>query len=332
MINWIKSLFTPIQILGALEDNRFPLEKESDYRIEELVTTPTKPVWKELKDWKKYPISNQNGSGSCVAQSLALMLGIHQKLNGGEFIPFSATHIYQRRYNRPNPGMWSYDAFNIGQQGVTLEQLTPSQEMTDNEMDSTFVEEYKKQVGKVFSIGNYIFGTIRDIESVASVMQATGKPVMVWYRFDYNEWGDVPEVRTNNPRLHHSVTAIAYGLYKGKKALVIQDSWGKFGKWNGYRIITEDFHNKRNSFSAHFMNFKYAEKEAPKPKYIEGDIVSLQDCLKHYGTFPANVESTGYLGGITWKAVRDFQVKEGLHPTGVNSIGPATTKRLKELY
>ena len=79
------------------------------------------------------------------------------------------------------------------------------------------------------------------------------------------------------------------------------------------------------------FTFEPGEPTVQKPSYDES-VKSLQDCLKHYGTFPSNVDSTGYMGNITWKAVRDFQVKEGLHPTGVNNVGVKTKARLHQLY
>ena len=56
------------------------------------------------------------------------------------------------------------------------------------------------------------------------------------------------------------------------------------------------------------------------------EVVRLQDFLKAKGMFPTNVQSTGYFGSVTKKAVITFQESAGLVADGV--VG---TKTLKEL-
>src|SRR6185503_11714235 len=102
--------------------------------------------------WRKFPIFNQNGSGSCVAQTMAKILGVMYYLKNGTYVHFSATHIYQRRINKPEGGMSGVDAFNIARNGATLEVLTPSQDMTDTQMDNIKIEKYKEDVGLVFKL------------------------------------------------------------------------------------------------------------------------------------------------------------------------------------
>lgn len=68
-----------------------------------------------------------------------------------------------------------------------------------------------------------------------------------------------------------------------------------------------------------------------KPSY-NGSIISLQKCLLYEGLFPVTVRFTENFGPITQKAVREFQVKHNLHPTGVSNVGPLTQRKLKQLY
>jgi len=264
---------------------------------------------------------------------------------------FSATHIYQRRSNKPNSGMIGINAFQIAQQGVTLEALTPSQKMTDSEMDSTLIEDYKERVGEVFKIGNYL--TITDtgnIDKIASIIQKTGKPVMVWFYFKSNEWTEVPEIKDKTATIsnsnRHSVTAVDYTMYKGQKALIIEDSWGTRHGKAGRRIITEDFFKDRNWFSAYAMNFNFEESEE-KVKYTfknemyfgqtNTDIAKMQDVLKLEGCFPTNIQSTGYYGNITAKAVYEFQVSYDVAPMreldslAGRVVGPKTLKALNNV-
>lgn len=338
---------------GARIDTRTEEKKEKDYIFREIVSAvaPVKWVEKPQSEWRKFPIFNQDGSGSCVAQTMAKLMGIMYWLKNQVYVHFSATHIYQRRNNKPLSGMSGIDVFKIAQKGVTLEELVPSQSLSDLKMDSTVIEKYKEDVGEIFKIGNYIIITEKDMDTIASVIQTTGKAVMTWFFFQRDEWDNVPIIKNLQLDLYskiallHSVTAVDFTLYQGKKALIIEDSWGAWGNFTGQRIITEDFFKSRNFFAAYPMNFTFEESKKDRPKYnfvtnlSLGDtssyVTDLQNVLKYEGIFPLNIESTGYFGAITKKAVQDFQVKYSIvgkdaPDTGV--VGPRTRAKLNELY
>lgn len=354
----------PKKGFGALIDPRPEEEKAQDYQLAELVASLDPVKWEVKKKWRTFPIFDQNGSGSCVAQTVAKMLGVMYWLLNGIYVHFSATHVYQRRVNKPSGGMVGVDAGNIAQKGVTLEELVPSQKMTDKQMDGVKIEKYKEEVGLVFKMGNYVQLPIGSIEAIASTIQKTGKPVMVWYYFDYPEWTSTPTVKNNYNGAHtapcrHSVTAVDFTILgkehtsdkklHGQKALIIDDSWGtKYGE-KGQRFITEEFHAKRNFFALYFTSFKFqdGQPDATRPRYtfskdmfydpkapvVYGDkeVIALQNVLKFEGVFPSNVDSTGYFGSVTRKAVSDFQVKYGITPID-GYVGKKTRAKLNELY
>lgn len=354
---------------GALVDERPEAEKERDYTFEEIVAAvnPVNWVEKARDQWRKFPIFNQDGSGSCVAQTEAKELGIMRWLKDKIYVHFSATDIYQRRANRPSGGMAAVDARNIVRKGTTLEVLAPSQAMTDQLMDSAVVEDYKRKVGEVFAVPNFVEITQRTIDTIASVIQTSGKGVMVWFYFDYNEWTDVPEVKNTGLSLYaastnrHSVTAVDFTLYNGKKALIIEDSWGPQFGLQGQRVITEDFFKARCWYAGYLVNFQFDDQTQPKPepqpepkpapakprytftKLIEfgtrsADVTALQNILKYEGLFPTNVSSTGYYGAVTAKAVYHFQVKYSVAPKAEldtlqgRRAGPKTVAKLNALY
>lgn len=357
----IFNLFKKQKGTGALLDTRAEAEKERDYKFEEIVSAANLVNWieKPQSEWRKFPIFNQNGSGSCVAQTMAKLLGIMYWLKNQTYVHFSATHIYQRRINKPQGGMGGINAFDIAKQGVTLEVLAPSQEMTDQQMDEVKIENYKQEVGGIFKIGNYVVLPIKDIETIASTIQTTNKGVMVWFYFKHDEWNEAPEVKYIDIKkedtgiVRHSVTAVDFTLWQGKKSLVIDDSWGTaYGK-SGQRIITEDFFKARNFFAAYPINFAFEETPTPeqKPHYtftrdlkfssiftIDPDVKALQDILKYEGLFPKNADSTGYYGAITAKTVLAFQKKykvagdAELDLLGGKICGIKTRAKLNELY
>lgn len=337
---------------GANFDPRKQDDRNKDYLFNEVVYAPAPVIWEEKKEWRHFSIFNQDGSGSCVAQTMAKLLGVMYFIENGYYVHFSATHIYQRRANKPEGGMSGVDAFEIARQGVTLEELVKSQNMNDQQMDGEKIAEYKNKVGEIFKIGGYVQVKIGDIETVASIIQQTGKAVMVWFYFNIDEWKKgVPTIngtvdKNGSATIRHSVTAVDFTLYEGKKALVVEDSWGVDSGINGQRIITEEFYNERNFFAGYAMNFDFDRiTNTEKPSYnflydlqfgmTNNDIVKLQDILKYEGVFPVNIQSTGYFGAITKKAVQKLQDKYNIAKEtdpGYGRVGPRTRNLLNFRY
>lgn len=336
---------------GANIDVRSEEEKLKDYKFEEIVASVNPVNWieKPQSEWRKFPIFNQNGSGSCVAQTTAKLFGILYWLANKVYVHFSATHLYQQRSNKPQSGMAGVEAFEIAKKGITLEALVPSQNMTDAEMDSIEIPEYKKKVGEIFKISNYVILPIKDIDTVASVIQTTGKGVMLWFYFNYGEWQQVPYVSDTNLDLNapstcrHSITGVDYTLYNGTKSIISEDSWGPNAGVGGQRIITEDFFKARNWFAAYPMNFKFETDQVPTTFTFSKDlklgdrnidVKNLQDVLKKEGCFPTNIDSTGYFGAITKTSVQKFQIKYNIAKLGEGGfglVGPKTRAKLNSL-
>lgn len=341
---------------GANIDTRPKELKIKDFEFKETVASTSPVIWIEKlqSNWRKFPIFNQDGSGSCVAQTRAKELGVLRWLKDDVYIHFSATHIYQRRANKTEAGMGGVDSGEIIKNGVTLEILVPSQNMSDAQMDGVKIEAYKTEVGKVFAVSNYLEDPVKDIETIASIIQTTGKAVMIWFFFETPEWTERPKVI--NPNLtveqgnRHSVTAVDFTLINGKKCLIIEDSWGSSYGLAGQRVIDEDFFKARNWYASHLISFKFDEQTLPKPKYIfsktlefgqtTNDIKVLQDILKYEGLFPTNIESSGYYGAITAKGVFSWQIKhnvapkselEAITPNG-GRVGNKTITKLNEIY
>lgn len=328
---------------GVLEDTRPPSEKLKDFRAEEVVSSYTPVTWKakQPSEWRKFPIRNQDGSSTCVAQSAAKLLGIDNLLEEGRFVDFSARDIYERRVNKGQgngEGMVGVDAFDIiTKYGATLEQWIPSQNMSEAEIDAHLIRKDSDiELAKIFRAGGYVQLEPTDIEKIAATISA-GKGVMLWYRFHYDEWDDEPQVTKPNPDLHHSVVGVDFTIWNGQKAIVIDDSWGQFFGFEGQRVITESFLKQRGTFACHTLDLsnKWDDSMA-KPKHTfntvmqfsqtfttNPEVVWLQKCLQYAGFFPLGVDTTGYYGGVTAKAVYDYQVSRNVAPLSeLNSIVP----------
>lgn len=364
--------------LGALDDPRAPEEQAKNYSFAEIVglanANPVQWVEKQrptgnqyelnAKTWRKFPVRNQDGSGSCVAQTLAKLMGILAYLRFGIFIVFSAGHIFMQRKNRPASGMWADDAYQIAQKGVTLEEFLPSMNKDDSALDSAYISELHKKMG--LAISNYIWLPVGDIEAVASVIQTTKKGVMNWHRFAVSEWLAVPKVLVQNPPNHHSIAGVDFTLYEGEKAIVIDESWGDTFGFDGQRVLKESWYKARNTHASYPMDFKFDGNVPTPPKekflktliYIEldlktqeipahlvatheaqkADVVRLQDVLKKEGLMPSNIASTGLYQELTRKAVKAFQYKYAVAPAleleEVNGkrVGQKTLDKLNALY
>ena len=318
---------------GALPDTRTLKEKEKDYLQKEVLAFASPVEWKEKSQWRTFPVLNQGQQNSCVANTMAKLLGVMYFLRDGQYLDFSRSDIYRRRVNKPGAGMVGNDAFQIAQEGVTLNSLLQSDQPSDAGIDALVVEKFKSEIGSVLKINNYLTIQSGDFETVASTIQATGKAVMVWFYFTANEWSQkFPKIidanLSSSNGLRHSVTAVDFGLINGKKYIKIEDS-AHFGGINE-RWISEDFFKARNFYAAYALNFRF-DTPITKPKYISDNVVSLQDCLKAELLFPISVDSTGYFGSITKNAVIAFQVKYGLNPP-LGNVGSLTKAKLHELY
>lgn len=338
---------------GALIDTRTPEEQAKDWQQKEVVAAGATVQWSEKpqSQWRSFPIFQQDGSGSCVMQTQCKEMGIMQQLAGGTYVHFSVADGYQRRANKPAGGMSAADARLIASQGITLEVLSTSQNMSDAQLDATTIEPYKHQVGSVFSVPNYLTLPTKDIDAIASTIQATGKGVMVWFYFLADEWTNRPTVLhpgidlTAASTIRHSVTAVDFTMQGNEKCLVIEDSWGPGTSGGGQRIITETFFKARNWYAGYLVNFKFQQQPTPKPIHTfnvdmqlgdnSAEVSSLQDCLRWSGDFPASGQSTGLYGPITQKAVQTFQVKHGVVApgnSGYGRVGPMTRAALNSIF
>lgn len=345
---------------GANIDVRTLGEKSLDYKQSEVVATYDPVVWREKaqSEWRKFPIMNQNGSGSCVAFTAAKCLSIMYWLRTGEYVPFSPRHIYYRRSNKPAAGMNANDCWKICKEGVTLEVLLKSENMTDTQMDTLSLESYHKKTAEAFQLANWLEVDGADIdevfERVASTIQKTGKGVMVWFYFLVREWTVTPTIDTPNLSLvgtdtaRHSVCAVDFCLINGKKHLIIDDSWGTSYGAAGQRAISIDFFKTRNWYAAYPTNFTFEsgkEMFKLKPAYnftldlefgmTNAHVNALQFCLQYEGCFPANVGTTNYFGAITKEAVQKFQDKYNIakpSDPGYGRCGPRTRAKLNELF
>lgn len=340
---------------GAIDDPRTPMERQKDFRFEELGLA-TAVAWDEKPQdqWRKFPIRDQDGSGSCVAQTIAKMLGIENFNEEGKFIEFSAYDIYDRRSNKPDAGMIGVEGLTFGKEyGATLEQFLPSQNLNEAQMNVPVKRVPSMElVAKIFKGGNFVMLPF-NIDAIASVIDR-GKGVMMWFKWEIDEWDlPVPKIKYDTPMFllknHHSLTGVYRTLYNGQKAIIIDDSWGKNRGFDGQRVITEDWIRTRMTFCAYYEDFSNSEvfNSIPvlKPKFngtrtlkladTGTDVAQLQRCLGYLKDdagylFPLVQSPTGYFGGITRDSVKRFQKMQQLPVNG--EVDRPTLDKLKKIF
>lgn len=332
---------TPDFVHGAIMPSADDIASQPHF--DEMVAKANPVDWSKTIDaahLPNYPIRNQNGASACVAFTLALICSILYFIRTGNWIDFSAAWFYSKRSNKPGEGMVGTNAFDIASNaGALPDMMMPSDNLPEASLNYPKVFDWFNTVAAVFKLDiALVILPIKNIDTIASVIQTTGKPVMVWFDFGSGEWTQSPKILSTYTPYRHSVTAIppspntnqiTVGTYEGEHAIVIQDSWGfDLGTINGKRILKQSFFNTRNIFAAYPIRFKF-DAVANKPFY-DGTTISLQNCLKYDGEFPTNVESTGVFGAITIGAVKKFQAKYGIDQTG--TVGPVTTAKLQTLF
>lgn len=359
MFDFFKRLKSREFKTGVLPDDRPEEEKKKDYEHREIAETKS-VEWKEKpkSEWADYPTFNQNGSGSCVAQSLTKALGVENIHEEGKFVHLSARDLYARREN-DSPGMYTIKALkDITENGVTLEQQMPSQGLGESEMnDDSDRKPSDRLLAEVFKPGKkYYIGIEPAPDSLAEVLQEEEppKPVMITVRFKRGEWDrDVPKIGAGSGDwLYHKITAIDNFLYNGKKAILIDDSWGENTGFDGRRVVLPEWFEKDRIYSCHYFkqldNTRLLDKEEvemPNFQFDEdieyhddtNDVGKLQEILKLEGFFANNIPITNWYGGLTRKAVKEFQYhydvapEEELEAVDGFRVGPKTREKLNEL-
>lgn len=315
---------------NGVHDNQTEEQKAKNFKLEEVVASVTPVQWVEKSTWTEYPIRNQLTSSQCVCMTLATEMGIIFKQKYGEFIDFSSSFPYKQR-GGTYLGCSSSDVYSVFPKiGDVFESIMPSQNLTEGQVNDLKLKDYYKDLGKVFTVKRIELPV--DFETVASTIQATGKGVMVWFRFSYPEWTDIPELKSEPATLGHSVTAVDCLLKNGKKYLVVQDSWGLAYAIHGYRLISEEYFKERCFLASYLKTFQILQvtPDTVKPVF-DGSIISAQKCFEYEGFFPTNVPKAEVWGNITRTACIAFQKKYNLLPT-LGNFGPLTKSKLTQLY
>lgn len=310
--------------LGVIEDPRSPEEKEQDYKHEDLAQGDIKVNWEDYttKNIKQYEIQNQDGSLSCVMQGTSKILAMHEVLEGRPYVRLCPKFGYDLRENYPSGGMWLPNSLSIAcKVGLPEERLLPCDNKNESFMnDKSMLTEELYENAKKYK-GKFYFQITGGIDKIAEVMEQ-GYGVLLGFRFDYDEWDEVPHLNPKSKKVcGHGVAAVDYCMFAGEKALIIEDSWGPGHGKGGRRIITETFLNARCFYAGYITSLpNYQFTKLLKLGMRGLDVKMLQQKL--------GIKVDGVFGPQTLNAVRLFQEKHNLKNDGI--VGKFTNIELNK--
>lgn len=309
---------------GVIKDTRTTEEQNKDFQHTELFGYGI-VNWEEKPEntWKSFPIRNQNGSSMCGPFASKKALAGNNESEFG-YKNLDARFIYNLRKDKNREGMEMVDLFNICvKYGASEDNEILSDNLTEAAANSfTYTDSLKKSALK-YKAKNYFFTRKGNIDDIYTAIKSGYYPIIL-LRCNLTEWTSEPKVNKdftkNDFNVNHYVVVVDATLYKGKKCVIIEDSWGSsYGK-NGRRILSEDFVDQRVEACGYMVDWK--EEKTTKPKFNftkkltfgmnNSDVKELQNILKFEGLFPQVTESTSYYGSITAKAVKELWKKHSI--------------------
>ena len=186
---------------GIAKDPRTDEQKAEDYIHEDLAMGEIQLNWidRDLKNIKTYPIQNQDGSLSCVAQAVAKLLAIHEVREGREYKRLCPKIPYDYRSNYPEGGMWLPNALSIACKiGTCIEEMLPCDMKNEAFMNDKSLIRAEMINNALNYRGLYYFEIkSRNIDEIAKINEQN-YGVLLGFRFDRDEWTDVPFVKPNS--------------------------------------------------------------------------------------------------------------------------------------
>lgn len=308
-----------IQYNGLVLDNRPLIEKQKDWKSVEIFSPASaQAAFREVLEfgWKRYQIRNQDGSGSCNPNSIAKALEIRRFLSKGDKIKFSHAPIYIKRSNKPNSGM-GVESFDITVKSSSCREVDmPSEFLNDAELDALTLPTNYEDINNLVNPHNYVTPPL-DFDYVGALVEKEGQCV-IWINTDYASWAkDIPTAGGKKGEVIHAICLVDAITFNGVRYLVVEDSWGKFGKYDGQRLLTKEAFVDMVFFARAFTEFTYDVSDAHFAPFKtimaigekSAEVKRAQDFLKAKGIFPNNQESTGLYGNITADAVYAFQIR-----------------------
>lgn len=303
----------------------------------EIVISIANPTFKGVNNNnipREFPYMFQSTSSACVTFTTAKIAMIIKSLIDSSVILFSAGWFYTQRVNKPQQGTNFDDLVNIAStKGCLVDSMMPSFGLSETALDSLQITQADIIAAEQYKLPPHWVDittlTTDTFDAVASTIEITKKPIMLWFTFGAGEFffTQYPRIVSSTNPWVHSVTATDTVTIGGIQYIVIEESADSVNFFRKY--ITREFFTAKCLLARYPITFVYNET-SNKPIF-DGSIQSLQDCLRYLKFFPSNVASTGFLGTITTNALIAFQKANNISPS-VGNFGDITKAKLLELF
>lgn len=326
--------FINMRYIGDLKDNRKKKDKEKDYLSIEINLGEPKLVSAQTakKNAKDYIERNQKSKNSCVPSSCA------NAIWNTEDTIFADEPYYSMRQNKPELGCYWDDIADMFCKWA-FERKDVKEVFTEEEANKFVVTQSLKDNSLNGRQASYIWLKSSSIIEIVSIINS-GIAVPFSIFADKDEYSkEVPEIKypkltADKAYINHAICAIPNTAFKDKDSIsfYVTDSahFGGFSK----RKITTDFYVNRKKNGLYFIDLGFETSPLDQFRgytfdrdltidHTGQDVFQLQKILKALGYFPSeyngkSIEPTGYFGGITRQAVKDFQKA---YPTILQSVG-----------
>lgn len=315
MLKYILSLFKEKEFFPGVAGDGIT-ENSPVYEFNEVVGKSAVPTFGEPKGIK-YPYQYQYTSSSCVGFSVAKIVCILYHQYSGKKVKFSGGWFYRQRYNLPAEGMWFFDIARLASKGAVLEELLPSEGLTERQMNSLEIDDFHVNMADAFKLPEAWINLPIDFDTTCATHEKTNKPVMVWFKFGRNEFFRRKKPIILQKKSHselpyqHSVVVIDTYTKDGEDIILIEDSADPEEFYQ--KEITREFFNERCTLARHPRDFKFLKGNK---QVYDGSIISVQKILQSEGMFPIGIPFAENVGKFTREGLRKFQSKYGLPITG----------------
>lgn len=310
-----------------------------------------KPYDVEAIIGRKLPVKNQGTAGSCGGQAWASYASVLEAVDDKTFEERSAKYIYSQTWV---PGGGSFGRSNADvfvNQGVSREAvlssydngMPPGEEFMQRSQDITVEARADASLDKSISYSN----VSNDINTVAQALSLNYGLILGVAGSNNGTWLSANPKKPSIIEWRHWVYAGKIRMNNGVKQIGFINSWGDTVGEAGWQWLDEDYFSGDNIFQVwvHVFNptpipvsFKYNFTKQMRFGNSGPDVKALQTALQIDGTFSKSVSPTGFYGGITSKAVLDFQLKYKLAEKsylislGGKNVGPLTLAKLNSLF
>lgn len=293
------------------------------------------------------PVKDQGNSFSCGGQAWATYAGALEAFFSKTLEERSAKFFYAQTYQQGGGSNGRDNANVFINSGAARETVLtsyengnpPSEAFITRGQDITDTSRNDATSDRGFSYAQ----TGTSMDTIAQALRDNHGVVLGIDGQNNGTWVSAFPKAPTHTEWRHWVYAGKAKIIDDKKYVGVLNSWGKTIGEQGWQWIAEDFFNKGHVWSGWTHVLANPPPSGFHHNFVTdlhfnesgGDTAALQTALQIDGEFAKNVNTTGFYGDVTRRAVLDFRTKYRIDsisdPLG-KSVGPLTRQKLNFLF